>query len=198
MEVCNIRPMSSSFLRCAITKLVCCTPCSVSSWKTSIPPRAGGPCHTAVAVMRLIPILERKVGKYLACICEHCFLVKHVAPSGYWIIVCQIALKPMPMCSHPRGAVLILWFISFACIIRYRTSSLSLPSGARRTPRVRWPWEVLMHWIMVGLSVSAPDVRRIGGPLSVVCVIFGAPVGVKVHSIPYQKHFDRLSAPPVA
>ena len=35
------------------------------------------------------------------------FWVKQVAPSGYCSIIFQMARKPTPMCSRPRGAVLM-------------------------------------------------------------------------------------------
>ena len=54
-----------------------------------------------------------------------------------------------------------------------------------------------MHWMISGVSSALPEVRVIVG-LSVVETIVGSPVGVKVHSMPYQKHLVRFRDPPVA
>jgi hypothetical protein len=44
---------------------------------------------------------------YVDWIFWHCCRVKHVAPSGYCSVIFQMAWKPTPMCSRPRGADLM-------------------------------------------------------------------------------------------
>ena len=73
----------------------------------------------AVAVIRLIPIFDKKVGKYLHWICLHCWIVKHVAPSGYCIMARHIDWNPMWVCSQPRGALRKHCLMVDACCRRY-------------------------------------------------------------------------------
>jgi hypothetical protein len=49
---------------------------------TLMPPYNAGPDQTSFGVERLIPILDKIVGKSLAWMDPHCFSEKHVAPKG--------------------------------------------------------------------------------------------------------------------
>ena len=148
-DICNIFPTSSSFQAWDKIILVAITPCLVAKLKMLKPLRWRGLWHMVVAVVQLIPIFDKNIGKYLLWICLHCLIVKHVAPSGYCIMAHQINWKPMWVCSWPRGALLIHCLMVDACWRRYWNLSLSFPSGANQIPRVCMPFVSDIHWIVL-------------------------------------------------
>ena len=199
LDIFNIFPTSSFCQIWEMTIFVFITPCSVSKLKILNPPRCMGSCRTAMVVMQLMPMCERNVGKYLCWIFWHCWEVKHVAPSGYWIIALQMEWNPILVCSRLRGALLKHCLIVNACWIWYCNFSLSLPLGANHTLRVCMPFIGSIHWIVWYVVRLSPAVSLISRSSSTfMSFILHLPLALNVHPIPYQKHFAWLSAPPIA